>query len=109
MVDGASGVQVLRFVTLPQISSMIAVAVGLRFMDAFLELDKVMIMTGGGPGASTETISMHIYRTAFQFFTLGYAAAIVLTVLLGLVLVYRFYLKGILTPEVATRQTTAGR
>jgi multiple sugar transport system permease protein len=71
---------------------MIAVAVGLRFVDAFLELDKVLIMTGGGPGTATELVSVHIYRTAFQFFTLGYAAAIVITLLLLLALIYRLYL-----------------
>jgi multiple sugar transport system permease protein len=95
MVDGASGLQVFRFVTLPQITGMIAVAVGLRFMDAFLELDKVLIMTGGGPGTSTELVSVHIYRTAFQFFTLGYAATIVIAFLVLLAVIYRFYLRAL--------------
>lgn len=92
MVDGASGLRVFRFVTLPQIAGMIAVAVGLRFVDAFLELDKVLIMTGGGPGTATELVSVHIYRTAFQFFTLGYAATIVVTLLIVLALAYWVYL-----------------
>ncbi len=39
-VDGASGLQVLRYVTLPQIAGMMAVSAGLRFMDAFRELDR---------------------------------------------------------------------
>lgn len=98
MVDGASGFQVFRFITVPQIMGMIAVAIGLRFMDAFLELDKVMVMTGGGPGTSTEFVSVRIYRTAFEFFTLGYAAAIVVIVLIGLAGVYRLYLRALPTP-----------
>src|SRR5205807_8565198 len=55
-VDGAAGWQLFRRITLPQIAGMIIVAAGLRVMDAFLELDKVFIMTGGGPGTSTQFI-----------------------------------------------------
>ena len=60
MVDGASGFKLFRFITLPQIAAMMAVAVGLRFMDAFRELDKVIIMTGGGPGTATDFLQ-HAY------------------------------------------------
>jgi ABC-type sugar transport system permease subunit len=54
-VDGASGWQLFWRIVLPQIRGMVVVAAGLRFMDAFLELDKVFIMTGGGPGAWPRT------------------------------------------------------
>jgi multiple sugar transport system permease protein len=95
MVDGASGFKLFRFITLPQIAAMMAVAVGLRFMDAFRELDKVIIMTGGGPGTATDFLSMHIYRAAFKFFTLGYAAAIVVTALAFLAVIYAFYFRAL--------------
>jgi len=95
MVDGASGFKLFRFITLPQIAAMMAVAVGLRFMDAFRELDKVIIMTGGGPGTATDFLSIHIYRTAFKFFTLGYAAAIVVTALAFLAVIYAFYFRAL--------------
>ncbi len=85
-VDGASGWQVFRRITLPQIAGMVVVAAGLRVMDAFLELDKVFIMTGGGPGTSTQFVSMFIYKQAFQFYELGYASAVIV-VLLGLLAV----------------------
>jgi multiple sugar transport system permease protein len=100
MMDGASGFKMFRFITLPQIAAMMAVAAGLRFMDAFRELDKVIIMTGGGPGTATDFLSMHIYRAAFKFFTLGYAAAIVVTALAFLGVIYAFYLRVL--PRVAT-------
>ena len=93
MVDGASGWQVFRFVTWPQIVGMTAVAVGLRFMDAFQELDKILVMTGGGPGTSTELVAVHILRTAFQFFTLGYAATIVVGLLAVVGVLYSLYLR----------------
>jgi multiple sugar transport system permease protein len=94
-VDGASGLQLFRFITLPQIGGMMAVAVGLRFMDAFRELDKVIIMTGGGPGTATDFLSVHIYKAAFKFFTLGYAAAIVVAALAFLGVIYAYYLRAL--------------
>ena len=93
MVDGASGWRLFRFVVWPQIAGMAAVAAGLRFMDAFQELDKILVMTGGGPGTSTELVAVHILRTAFQFFTLGYAAAIVVGLLLVVGGLYGLYLR----------------
>jgi multiple sugar transport system permease protein len=92
-VDGASGFKLFRYITLPQIAGMLAVAAGLRFMDAFRELDKVIIMTGGGPGTATDFLSMHVYKSAFKFFTLGYAAAIVVVILLFLAFMYTFFLR----------------
>jgi multiple sugar transport system permease protein len=95
MVDGAGGLRIFRFITLPHIARMMTVAAGLRFMDAFLELDKVMIMTGGGPGAATTFLSVQVYKTAFQFFTLGYAAAVVMVLLLLLGTLYSVYLRAL--------------
>jgi len=39
------------------------------------------VLTGGGPGATTEFLSVYLYRIAFKFFNLGYAAAVALFVL----------------------------
>src|SRR5205085_2803939 len=93
-VDAAAGWQLFRRITLPQIAGMIIVAAGLRVMDAFLELDKVFIMTGGGPGTSTQFISMFVYKQAFQFYELGYASAVITVVLAALALAYAMYLRG---------------
>ncbi|HXI93287.1 MAG TPA: sugar ABC transporter permease, partial [Blastocatellia bacterium] len=48
---------------------------------------QIFILTGGGPGFSTETVSLYIYRTAFRFSDFGYAAAMsfVLLVLTNIV------------------------
>lgn len=93
-VDGASGWQIVRRITLPQIAGMILVAAGLRVMDAFLELDKVFVMTGGGPGTSTQFVSMYIYKQAFQFYELGYASTVITVVLLILAVAYGMYLRS---------------
>jgi multiple sugar transport system permease protein len=92
-VDGASGMQLFWRVILPQITGMIVVAAGLRLMDAFLELDKVIVMTGGGPGTSTQLVSMYVYKQAFQAYELGYASALITALLVLLAIVYAFYLR----------------
>ncbi len=93
-VDGAAGWQLFRRIILPQIGGMVLVAAGLRLMDAFLELDKVFVMTGGGPGSSTQFVSMFVYKQAFQFYELGYASAVITVLLALLALAYWLYLRS---------------
>ncbi len=92
-VDGASWFQLFWRVILPQIASMLVVAGGLRLMDAFLELDKVFVMTGGGPGTSTQLVSYYVYRQAFQNYELGYASTVITGLLVLLTAVFAFYLQ----------------
>src|SRR5919202_152297 len=63
-VDGASRWQTFRYVTLPQLTPFIAIAVVLRTIQAFKTFDTFKILTGGGPGNSTEIINLGIYRVA---------------------------------------------
>ncbi len=93
-VDGATRTQLFLHITLPQIGGMIAVAAGLRFMDAFLELDKVFVMTGGGPGTSTQFVSYYVYKQAFQSYELGYASTVITALLALLAVVYALYLRN---------------
>src|SRR3989449_11169296 len=91
--DGASSWQLFSRIVLPQITGMLVVAGGLRLMDAFLELDKVIVMTGGGPGTSTQLVSMYVYKQAFQAYDLGYASTVITTLLALLAVAYAFYLR----------------
>jgi multiple sugar transport system permease protein len=52
------------------------VAALLRMIDAFKVLEVIFIMTNGGPGLSTEILSLQIYKTAFVSWELGRAAAL---------------------------------
>ncbi|EOS72498.1 hypothetical protein C817_05433 [Dorea sp. 5-2] len=81
-VDGASAVQTFRYLTLPLLQPAIAVAVMFRFMDLFKWMDTIYIMTGGGPGTSTETLSYYAYMNNFKFLEVGYAAAMCIVMLL---------------------------
>ena len=75
MIDGASAWQTFRDITLPLLKPAILIALLLRTMDLLRIFDQVFILTQGGPGFSTETISLYIYKTAFRFFDFGYASA----------------------------------
>jgi multiple sugar transport system permease protein len=74
-VDGASYWQTLRDVILPQMKPVMMLAVLLRSMDLLRIFDQIFLLTQGGPGSATETVSLYIYRTAFRFSNFGYAAA----------------------------------
>ncbi|MEO8027802.1 MAG: sugar ABC transporter permease [Bryobacteraceae bacterium] len=74
-IDGASRWQILWDVILPLLKPTIALALLLRAMDLMRIFDQIFILTQGGPGFATETVSLYIYRTAFRFYNFGYAAA----------------------------------
>jgi multiple sugar transport system permease protein len=92
-VDGASWFQTLRFVKLPLLRDTIIVALILRSMDAFRIFDEIMLMTGGGPGESTETTSVLIYKSAFKFFQMGYSSTLVVVLLLVTLILYSGYMR----------------
>jgi len=75
MIDGASAWQTFAHITLPLLKPAMLVALLLRTMDLLRVFDQIFILTEGGPGFATETVSLYIYRTAFRFFDFGYAAA----------------------------------
>jgi multiple sugar transport system permease protein len=75
-VDGAGGWALFRLIELPYLKSLLLLLVIFRFTDTFRVFDHVLVLTAGGPGAATEFISVYLYRVAFKFFDLSYAAAI---------------------------------
>lgn len=74
-IDGAGWVRILFNIKLPLMKAVIAVVVLIRFMDAFKEFDKLYIMTAGGPGTSSETASLYVWRQSFQYYDTAFAAA----------------------------------
>lgn len=91
VIDGASGWQMFRYITVPLIWPFIVVATVMRIIDALKAFDTIFVITNGGPGTSSETINMLLYQTAFGYYDLGYASAMVvvffvLIMLLSLVL-----------------------
>ncbi len=75
-VDGATWWQELRHVTLPLMLPTILVTLVFRLIMAFKVFDEVYLLTGGGPGMSTEVLSFTIYRRFFTEDRAGYGAAV---------------------------------
>jgi multiple sugar transport system permease protein len=76
-LDGASGWQSFRHITLPLVWPFIMVALVLRAVDALKAFDTIFVITGGGPGTSSETLNIYLYQQAFAYYDIGYASAIV--------------------------------
>jgi multiple sugar transport system permease protein len=81
MMLGASWPQRFRRIVLPRMRSVIAIVVVLRLVEAFKLFDVMFVMTRGGPGTATETISLYIYKQTFNELEWSYVAAIGLTLL----------------------------
>ena len=101
-VDGAGSWRTFLDHTLPMLRPVIAVAVALRTIDAFTTFDQVFVLTGGGPGTSTQLISIYGYNTAFKFTEFGYAAAMMITVAI-FVFAFAFLAVKLIRREVAAQ------
>ncbi len=91
-VDGASAWQTFRKITLPLLKPVILVLLLLRIMDAFKVFDIVFTMTYGGPGQTTELMSMLIYKTGLRFFQIGQASAMSWIFLVAIFLISLFFI-----------------
>jgi multiple sugar transport system permease protein len=83
-LDGASRVQVFRYITLPLLRPSLALALILCVTGSLLAFDQFYILTKGAPDNSTVTVVQLIYREAFQKQNLGTSAAISIMVLVAL-------------------------
>jgi multiple sugar transport system permease protein len=81
---GASPWQRFRTIVLPRMKTIIVIALAIRVIECFKIFDTLYIMTGGGPGVATETISVYIYKTTTNDLIWGYVAAIALVILVVL-------------------------
>ena len=75
-IDGARWWTMTTRVKLPMIAHVLAITLVMRLIDAFRVLEVIYVLTFGGPGESTEVLSLHIYKTAFIGQKLGAASAI---------------------------------
>ncbi len=81
-VDGASGWQRLRHVTLPMLMPTIFVVLLVRIIESTKVFPVIFTITGGGPGNATETMDFYAYLAGFRYFDLGYSAALLVAILL---------------------------
>ncbi|MEJ1158434.1 carbohydrate ABC transporter permease [Prosthecomicrobium sp. N25] len=84
-IDGATDRQVTWHVMLPLLKPAISVAFIFRAILAFKAFDEVFLLTGGGPGTSSELISLHLYKIFFVQNNVGYGAMLSITMILMVV------------------------
>ncbi len=84
-VDGLGAWQRFRHVVLPLLVPSLVVAVLFRAVQAYGAFDIVYVMTGGGPGGSTETVSLYAFQNDFRYLDPGYGSAIAVQ---GMLLVF---------------------
>jgi multiple sugar transport system permease protein len=75
-VDGSGTWQRFRDITIPMLMPVIVGAMILRVIGLFNSPDILLILTGGGPGYATQTLSLYGFQTAYLRFDFGYAAAL---------------------------------
>jgi multiple sugar transport system permease protein len=91
-VDGATWLQRLWKVTIPNMKAAIMVALLFRTLDAFRIFDNVFIMTGGANG--TETVSFLAYRQTISRVEIGLGSAVSVLLFLCVVLIAFTFIKG---------------
>jgi ABC-type sugar transport system permease subunit len=99
-MDGAGAWHRFRHITLPLLQPAILVALIFRTLDAFRVFDLVYVMTGGGPGTSTEPIALYTFSSLLQNLRFGYGSAlsvIIFLITFGLAMAYIRWLGAGLT------------
>jgi ABC-type sugar transport system permease subunit len=93
IIDGASRLKNVFYITLPLLRPAILVAVVIRTMEAFKVFDIIYIMTKGGPANGTQVISYYTYINSFQYSKYGYGAALSYIVSLVILIFALVYIK----------------
>jgi multiple sugar transport system permease protein len=93
---GGSRWKIFRDVELPLLKPVIVIALLLRAIEAFKMFDTVFIITKGGPGYATQTLSVYLYEEGFKFLRMAYVTAEGLTIMILIAVVSWFAVKPIL-------------
>lgn len=110
-IDAASPWSVFRFVELPKLRRVLMIAILLRFMDSFMIYAEPIVLTGGGPGTSTQVMSILLSVLALIQFDLGKSAAFSLIYFL-IIQVFSFIFFTVLTLDErpgATKKSVRAR
>lgn len=92
-VDGATGWQRFRYVTLPSIANTTNIVVLIVFINTVRVFDIVFVLTAGGPAGSTEVLGTKIYRETYQNLDIGYGSAIAMFMVFVILVMTVAYLR----------------
>jgi multiple sugar transport system permease protein len=92
-IDGASSWQIFTKITLPMVKPLLILAILIRAMEEIKLFDVIYLLTMGGPGIETQTITMYIFKLGFQYFDMGYAAAASFILLIIVTIIVNIFVK----------------
>ena len=94
-LDGATKIQQFKYITLPLLKPSIFVALLFRTLDAFRVFDLIYVLTGGGPGGTTESLSVYAYKVMFSQTRFGYGSAMVIIMAIVVGIIAVIYIKAL--------------
>ncbi|MGA2237982.1 MAG: sugar ABC transporter permease [Candidatus Bathyarchaeia archaeon] len=92
LVDGAGPWQVFRYVTFPMLTPVMTVAVILRLVETLKIFDILYVVTAGGPGISTESLSLYVQIVGLTQMSLGYGSNVAYGLLVLVIIVATIFL-----------------
>jgi len=92
-IDGSGRIKTFVKITLPLMKSSILVALLFRMLDAFRVYDLIAVLTGGGPGGATETLSIYAHRLMIGMNNFGYGSTVVVAMFACVALIAFFFVK----------------
>lgn len=98
-VDGASSVRILRDITLPQLRPVLAVVIILKAIFSLKTFDLVYMLTNGGPGNATQTLSHYVYFNGFKYSNIGYSASVAWLMVIPMLLLTYAYTRLVFARE----------
>ncbi len=90
-IDGASSWRVFKDITVPQLLPVLAVVVILKAIFSLKTFDLVFMLTNGGPGNATQTLSHYVYFNGFKYAEFGYASAVAWLMVIPMLVLTYFY------------------
>ena len=95
-IDGATPLQTLLHVVIPQLKGVLAVVIVLKTIFALKMFDQVVTLTGAGPGITTQTFAHYVYTIGFVHYDMGLASALAWILTIVLVAIGIFYIRLVL-------------
>jgi len=98
-LDGCTGFALVRRIVIPMLMPFVVIATLLAVVNGFKVFDLIWVMTQGGPGRSSETLAVTMYREGFIMFSQGSSAAIAVVISIAALGFSYFYLRSVLAQE----------
>jgi multiple sugar transport system permease protein len=93
-LDGATGMRLFAGIVFPQLRAVTVVVIGMSIANSLRVFDLIWLLTKGGPGGSSETLAVTMYRQSFIIGNYGYGAAVAVVLAIIVVAISWVYLRN---------------